>query len=110
VLIIGAFMNELESLIKAQLDGNRRGVPFIQCEHCWAQLREDAVALSKIARTHLGLEPLPDRLTPLTGWFVGSFRGRDLGEHRCVFMEDRGGALTYARRGDVAGIGSSAAL
>ena len=110
VLKIRAFMSELESLIKAHLDGHRRGAPYIHCEPCLAQLREAAVALSKIARTHLGLEHLPDKLISPTGWFVGSFRGRDLGEHRCVFMEDRGGALTYARGGDVAGIGSSAAL
>jgi hypothetical protein len=83
---IRAFMHGLETLIKAHLDGDRRGPLSNDYELCLTQLRNAAASLSNIARSHLGLEALcpPDP----KGYFSGSFRGQDLGEHGNPFMKD----------------------
>jgi hypothetical protein len=101
VLRIEEFMSTLESLIKAHLDSHRTGALAIQCEPCLVKLRCAPASLSHIARSHLGLEALPDT-TDLNGWFVGSFRGYELGEHRSVFTKEGGRPLTYAAAGGVA--------
>jgi hypothetical protein len=83
---IQAFMCGLETLIKTHLEGDKKGPLANDYEPCLALLRRAAASLSNIARSHLGLEALPQ--TDLDGYFSGSFKGQDLGEHGNPFMKD----------------------
>ena len=88
---IQAFMGELEILIKAHLDSHRTDRLATDSGPCLTQLRLAATSLARIARGHLGLESLPDSMTEPSRRFLGSFRGRDLGQHRDAFSKERDG-------------------
>jgi hypothetical protein len=82
VELIQTFMNELAALIESHFEAEAKGTPQIACQACLDALRRAVGSLAVIARTHLGLEPLPDRLTDSTQRFLGSFRGRVPGRHQ----------------------------
>ena len=80
--LIQTFMRELAALIESHLASHDKGAPPITCETCLEAVRRAAGSLAVIARGHLGLEPLPANMTDSQHRFLGSFRGRRLGQHQ----------------------------
>ena len=86
--MIQVFMREFEKLIESHLASHRTRPPSVGCdgEACLRGLRKAAGSLASIARGHLKLEPLPSTMTDSGRRFLGSFRGRELGQHREAFQ------------------------
>ena len=82
---IDAFMFELAALIEAHLESHRTNAP-VDCANCLVKLRAAATSLAGFGRHHLGLKALPDDMTDSTHRFLGSFRGRELGQHNSAFF------------------------
>jgi len=88
--LIDTFMRELAALIEAHLAGHVLAAPPIACEKCLEAIRSTVGSLAVIGRSHLGLEPLPASMTDSSQRFLGSFRGRILGEHHEALSRDAG--------------------
>lgn len=82
---IDSFMHELAALIESHLHSHGLSLSAADCEKCLAELRRAATLLAHIGRGHLGLKRLPEVMVDPSRRFLGSFRGRELGQHDDAF-------------------------
>lgn len=78
------FMDELYGLIDKHLNSHD-DIDEQKRKICINKLQKAAGELSGVARNHLGMRNLPKELIQNEERFLGSFRGRDLGEHGTYF-------------------------